>query len=237
MSIEIIEKLLTKFNWEYRINCGKTVINSPNYFEYCKNKIYTDIFQYGDKYYINKVKFIDIDNINYKIEYLEDVTKYIEFILALKKDKLTGLATRENLDNYISKLNEDSVFVLCDIDDFKKVNDTYGHVFGDKILSILGKIIRQNIRHDDFAGRYGGEEFLIIFNTSDIQAVKKRVSKMNRKFNENSMNLNLSFSAGISRYDGTKKVTDVVKEADIALYYVKNHGKNNSAIFNDDMKM
>ena len=237
MSIEIIEKLLTKFNWEYRINCGKTVINSPNYFEYCKNKINTDTFQYGDKYYINKVKFIDIDNINYKIEYLEDVTKYIEFILALKKDKLTGLATRENLDNYISKLNEDSVFVLCDIDDFKKVNDTYGHVFGDKILSILGKIIRQNIRHDDFAGRYGGEEFLIIFNTSDIQAVKKRVSKMNRKFNENSMNLNLSFSAGISRYDGTKKVTDVVKEADIALYYVKNHGKNNSAIFNDDMKM
>lgn len=118
----------------------------------------------------------------------------------------------------------------------KKVNDYYGHLVGDKVLSLLGEIIRNSIREKDFASRYGVEEFLIIFDTDNIESVKLRIDRINKEFNSNSLNLNLSFSAGISVYDGYKKITDTIKEADAALYYVKKNGKNNSAIYSKEME-
>lgn len=232
MSLENIKELLSKFGWEYCITCYDNKYYSSKYFELRKNMIYENIYKFGDNYYKSKTKFVKINDIKYKIEYLEDITKYIEFILTIKKDKITGLATREDLEDYVSKLRKTSVFALCDIDDFKKVNDNYGHQIGDQVLNMLGSIIKENIRKDDFAGRYGGEEFLIIFNTDNVEIVKKRIDKMNKEFNLKGKNLNLSFSAGISIYDENKKITEVVKEADVALYYVKRNGKNCSIVYN-----
>ena len=236
MSLENIKEFLFKFGWEYKISFNDEVIYSKDYDKLTKNKIYEDTFQFENSYYKKKIKTIVIDEVEYVIEYLEDVTKYIEFVLALKKDKITGLATREDLEDYISKLRKTSIFVLCDIDDFKKVNDNYGHPVGDQILNLLGSIIKSNIRERDFAGRYGGEEFLIIFDTDNIESVKLRIDKINNEFNNKSMNLNLSFSAGISFYDGSKKITNTIKEADVALYFVKRNGKKNSAIYSNEME-
>ena len=236
MDLQHLKQLLTSFGWEYRITYNNQVILSTKYNELTKKMIYEDVFQFENNYYKKKTKTIVIDNIEYKIEYLEDITKYIEFVLALKKDKITGLSTREDLEDYISKLRKTSIFVLCDIDDFKKVNDNYGHPVGDQVLNLLGSIVRSNIRDKDFAGRYGGEEFLIIFDTDNIESVKKRIDKINQEFNSKSMNLHLSFSAGISIYDGSKRITESIKEADVALYYVKRNGKNNSAIYNKEME-
>ena len=236
MSLENIKEFLFKFGWEYKISFNDEVIYSKDYDKLTKNKIYEDTFQFENNYYKKKIKTIVIDEVEYVIEYLEDVTKYIEFVLALKKDKITGLATREDLEDYISKLRKTSIFVLCDIDDFKKVNDNYGHPVGDQILNLLGSIIKSNIRERDFAGRYGGEEFLIIFDTDNIESVKLRIDKINNEFNNKSMNLNLSFSAGISFYDGSKKITNTIKEADVALYFVKRNGKKNSAIYSNEME-
>lgn len=236
MSLENIKEFLFKFGWEYKISFNDEVIYSKDYDKLTKNKIYEDTFQFENNYYKKKIKTIVIDEVEYVIEYLEDVTKYIEFVLVLKKDKITGLATREDLEDYISKLRKTSIFVLCDIDDFKKVNDNYGHLVGDQILNLLGSIIKSNIRERDFAGRYGGEEFLIIFDTDNIESVKLRIDKINNEFNNKSMNLNLSFSAGISFYDGSKKITKTIKEADVALYFVKRNGKKNSAIYSNEME-
>ena len=236
MSLENVKELLTKFGWEYKISFDNEILYSEEYKKLTVNKIYEDTFQFENNYYKKKTKVIVIDGIEYKIEYLEDVTKYIEFVLALKKDKITGLATREDLEDYISKLRKTSIFVLCDIDDFKKVNDNYGHPVGDQVLNLLGSIVRSNIRDKDFAGRYGGEEFLIIFDTDNIESVKKRIDKINQEFNNKSKNLNLSFSAGISIYDGSKRITETIKDADVALYYVKRNGKNNSAIYSKEME-
>ena len=236
MSLENVKELLTKFGWEYKISFDNEFVYSEEYKKLTVNKIYEDTFQFENNYYKKKTKTIVIDGIEYKIEYLEDITKYIEFVLALKKDKITGLATREDLEDYISKLRKTSIFVLCDIDDFKKVNDNYGHPVGDQVLNLLGSIVRSNIRDKDFAGRYGGEEFLIIFDTDNIESVKKRIDKINQEFNSKSKNLNLSFSAGISTYDGSKRITETIKDADVALYYVKRNGKNNSAIYSKEME-
>ena len=236
MSLETIKELLSKFGWEYCITCGDNKYYSSNYFELRKNTIYEDVYKFGDNYYKNKTKFIKIDDLEYKIEYLEDITKYIEFVLALKKDKITGLATREDLEDYVSKLRKSSIFVLCDIDDFKKVNDIYGHQVGDQVLNLLGSIFRENIREKDFAGRYGGEEFLIIFDTDNLDSVKKRIDKINKEFNLRGANLNLSFSAGISIYDGNKRITETIKEADVALYYVKRNGKNGSIAYSKELE-
>lgn len=197
--------------------------------------VYENVYKFDDNYYKNKTKFIKIDDLEYKIEYLENITKYIEFILTIKKDKITGLATRDDLEDYVSKLRKSSIFVLCDIDDFKKVNDNYGHPVGDQVLNILGNIIKENIREKDFAGRYGGEEFLIIFDTDNVEIVKKRIDKMNKEFNLRGKNLNLSFSAGISYYAENKTISETIKEADIALYYVKRNGKNGSIVYSKEL--
>ncbi len=236
MTLENLKQLLSSFGWEYKIIYDGIVILSDGYDVLTKKQIYEDTFQYKNSYYKSKEQTIVIDGVECKISYLEDVTKYIEFVLALKKDKITGLATREDLEDYIAKLRKTSIFVLCDIDDFKKVNDNYGHPVGDQVLNLLGSIIKKNIREKDFAGRYGGEEFLIIFDTDNIESVKLRVDKINHDFNSQTENLNLSFSAGISLYDGSKRITETIKEADVALYYVKRNGKNNSAIYNKEME-
>ena len=101
---------------------------------------------------------------------------------------------------------------------------------------MLGTIIKENIRKNDFAGRYGGEEFLIIFDTNNVEIVKKRIDKINKIFNLKSKNLNLSFSSGISIYDKNKTSSKTIKEIDIALYYVKRNGKNNSVIYSKELE-
>ena len=236
MSLNNVKKVLSNLGWEFKITYKDKTIQSENYLKMTRTKIGNNIFKYRNKYYENKQKNIKIKKVDSKLDYLEDVTSYFKYISVLKRDKLTGLATRQDLEEFLSKLERTSVFVLCDIDDFKNVNDSYGHKTGDQVLSMLGKIINENIGANDFAGRYGGEEFLIIFATDNTSIVKRRIDKINKMFNINSNSLNLSFSAGISIYNKDKTIHETIEEADVALYYIKKNGKNNSAIYNRKMK-
>lgn len=234
MTLEILKQLLSSFGWEYKLTYNNKVIYSDRYNELTKNMIYEDTFQYESSYYRIKKKNIVIDGMECKVSYLEDVTKYIKFIFGLKKDKITGLATREDLEDYIAKLNKISIFVLCDIDNFKNINDNYGHIVGDEILNLLGNVIKSNIRRNDFAGRYGGDEFLIIFDTNNIKCIKERIEMINNEFKLQTKEMKLTFSAGISIFDNNYYKT--IKEADMALYYAKQNGKNNAVIYNKKME-
>ena len=157
----------------------------------------------------------------------------------LKKDIVTGLATRSEIENYITTLNNDSIIVMCDIDNFKIVNDTYGHSKGDLVLKELGNIIKKNINSDksknNFAGRYGGEEFLIIFDSNDVNLIKKNIDKLNKQFNNLNIVPSLSFSAGISIFNKEKHIQKAIEEADFALYSAKKTGKNKCVIYTSDM--
>ena len=157
-------------------------------------------------------------------------------------DGLTGINNRKAFDQYLQKLVDESTvsktdfsMLLLDIDNFKKVNDTYGHQIGDRMILAVVNKCRQSIRNEDFIARYGGEEFAIILaGASHRNAVKKarlicktigstRYSLEDVKPGET---LAVTVSLGVSRYCESDTVTSVTARADKALYCAKNSGKN-----------
>lgn len=246
----IIENLIYFFkiiNVPYQISHKKKIICKNNlYDEIYKNNIKSNMYKLNNKYYKLVLKNINLQDTYYTIKYFCDVTELEKIIIELeneneklKKDIVTGLATRSEIENYITTLNNDSIIVMCDIDNFKIVNDTYGHSKGDLVLKELGNIIKKNINYDksknNFAGRYGGEEFLIIFDSNDVNLIKKNIDKLNKQFNNLNIVPSLSFSAGISIFNKEKHIQKAIEEADFALYSAKKTGKNKCVIYTSDM--
>lgn len=246
----IIENLIYFFkiiNVPYQISHKKKIICKNNlYDEIYKNNIKSNMYKLNNKYYKLVLKNINLQDTYYTIKYFCDVTELGKIIIELeneneklKKDIVTGLATRSEIENYITTLNNDSIIVMCDIDNFKIVNDTYGHSKGDLVLKELGNIIKKNINSDksknNFAGRYGGEEFLIIFDSNDVNLIKKNIDKLNKQFNNLNIVPSLSFSAGISIFNKEKHIQKAIEEADFALYSAKKTGKNKCVIYTSDM--
>ena len=128
-----------------------------------------------------------------------------------------------------SALNKMPISVLMlDIDFFKKINDTYGHLIGDKLLMHLGKLVNENLREGDFAGRYGGDEFIVVFpNTSKLKVIDM-VEKFQKELNliELGIDVNISFSGGIVANDEATGVIDLIELVDKRLYQAKNQGRN-----------
>lgn len=122
--------------------------------------------------------------------------------------------------------------LLIDLDDFKKVNDSLGHLAGDEVLKQIGKILKENVRSSDFVARYGGDEFVIILpETSEHEAyavgekLRKTVEKYDLKVNSSTVRLSLSI--GISTLGPEhRSYFDLIEEADRAMYEAKQSGKN-----------
>lgn len=156
------------------------------------------------------------------------------------RDELTGLYNRryfmESLESEIDRANRyKSELALCiiDLDHFKKINDSYGHPAGDKVLSEIGKMIESSIRETDVACRYGGEEFAIILPSTDFRDagnMSERFRKMvaEHKFEYESSHIQLTASIGIFQSKNVKDQTlgRLVEMADQALYQAKKEGRN-----------
>lgn len=149
-------------------------------------------------------------------------------------DGLTGLYNHrhiyERLDEEVQRCSRHKccfTVMILDIDHFKDVNDTYGHLVGDKILSELSLILRNNIRQSDLVGRYGGEEFLIMLaETSLIEGFD--VAEKIRKIVESTeffKKIRFTISIGIEEYSG-EKLSELLEKADNKLYIAKNSGRN-----------
>ena len=110
----------------------------------------------------------------------------------------------------------------------KRVNDTIGHKVGDQFILNFSNLLRNTIPAQDFVGRYGGDEFLIVFIDHEVEVVKQIVKKITYNFQVYFSNKNITLSCGIASYDNSiKNEIDFINKADDALYYVKNNGKNN----------
>ncbi len=136
----------------------------------------------------------------------------------------------EDLNSKIKVANRQSSplsIAIFDIDDFKKVNDTKGHVYGDQVLIDVASIISKNIRDKDFAGRYGGEEFMVIFSDTDIIKAKNISERIRKAVEDYSFidGLNITISGGVKQYQG-ENFTDLIHAADKNLYEAKKRGKN-----------
>jgi len=113
----------------------------------------------------------------------------------ISTDYLTGLYNRRHLDGYlgnrIRNLSMDQKFagIMIDIDDFKRINDKYGHIVGDRAIEAVASILRRFFHYDDFISRYAGDEFVILINIKDQEALKEKVTDLQRQvalFNEKS---------------------------------------------------
>jgi diguanylate cyclase (GGDEF)-like protein len=156
-------------------------------------------------------------------------------------DSLTGLFNRaailEHLEREVSRAVRDGEplgVILADLDDFKHVNDNYGHLCGDEILRETASRLRAAARGYDLVGRYGGEEFLILFPGWDLQVAPSRIEDLlnsirSRNFQvaEGQVHLTCSFGVATFRPDvDAPDVWEVLSRADTALYVAKNSGRN-----------
>ena len=148
-------------------------------------------------------------------------------------DELTGIYNHRTLIDQLMMLILDTDFMkhpfsiaMLDIDDFKKINDTHGHLFGDVVLHDISEILKNNIRDKDILGRYGGEEFMIIFrDTKEADAIKS-ANRIRRKIEANFFSqIQITISGGVKEYTG-EKLEELIRSADMKLFQVKNNGKN-----------
>lgn len=145
-------------------------------------------------------------------------------------DHLTKLYSRNYLDQKIHESmeeDEEGTFILIDIDDFKKVNDTYGHQVGDEILIQVAKLIDCNIRESDVGARWGGEELAIYLPRVPLQLGVSIAERLLETVSEMS-SPRITISCGVSywKHDRTDNAKALFKRADEALYLAKNSGKN-----------
>lgn len=139
------------------------------------------------------------------------------------------------IENY-KKFDLKFVLVLLDIDHFKRINDTYGHLCGDQVLVDIANILKGSIRHDDIVCRFGGEEFAIIFrNTEDIDGIMGRLKRLKDEieshetiYQNKKIRVSASFGVGILKADKGDDVSDsmIINAADSALYTAKHEGRN-----------
>lgn len=127
---------------------------------------------------------------------------------------------------------------MLDLDHFKKVNDTYGHLVGDEVLKRVAKILRDSVRASDMVARYGGEEFVLVFPETAPAAVfpvtiRIRQRIQNCRIETASEVIKVTASIGISGYDpsGSEPAEDVVRQADEALYNAKESGRNRVLLY------
>jgi len=156
-------------------------------------------------------------------------------------DSLTGLINRRGLEKRFElerirakQNNLPFSIIMVDIDHFKKVNDTFGHLVGDSLLRGISKILTNQLRRNDIAARYGGEEFLILLPETDLlgasavaEKIQKGLSTKEWKLKTSGQSMGcITVSMGISVYAMDETGKDVIKRADDALYMAKNTGRN-----------
>ena len=159
------------------------------------------------------------------------------------RDSLTGLYnhthTLQLLEDARSRARRSGTplsFAMLDIDFFKKVNDTYGHPMGDRVIKSLALFLKQRLRKTDHIGRYGGEEFAVVLPDTDAATALKVLDEIRQRFAEISypaqpMDLSCTFSCGIAElHEGVDSKT-LSKRADEALYEAKHSGRNRSAVY------
>lgn len=156
----------------------------------------------------------------------------------LNHDSLTGLLTHGALKEQFARElararrngSELSV-VMIDVDHFKKVNDTYGHATGDRVLKSLARLLRQHLRASDVVGRYGGEEFVVLLPETKSEVALRVLDRIRELFaqiqhHSDSTTFMVSFSAGIASVPTFFDADEVVEAADAALYRAKQGGRN-----------
>ena len=156
-------------------------------------------------------------------------TDQVELTYEASHDSLTGLYNRKIFDDVRTSVR-DATMLLIDIDNFKGINDTYGHEIGDQVLQKLSKILSDNFRHEDYVCRIGGDEFAVIMmhvSSSLKSLVESKIKKISASMGDTSDGLPFnSLSIGVAFADRKNATEDIYVDCDKALYAAKDAGRN-----------
>ena len=176
----------------------------------------------------------------------EELAKANESLLRMSQiDGLTGVDNRRHIEerltemfDHSARLNEPLAVVMCDVDHFKSVNDSYGHQAGDAVLRQVAEVLRDTAREIDRVGRYGGEEFLVLLPGANVQdavsfAERVRQAVADRAFAYDGGVVRRTLSAGVAAWPHpeVRHQEALVKAADDALYVAKESGRNRVVAF------
>lgn len=179
------------------------------------------------------------DNIDLQEKIDEIATLQTELREQAIRDPLTNLFNRryleETLNREMSRANREKAplcLIMLDIDHFKKLNDTYGHLAGDVLLRSLANLLLEKTRGSDIACRYGGEEFIVVMPGSPLVAARRRAEEIRQKFEKTTVMvdghaLSATVSLGVASYpQNARSCEALIRQADLALYTAKANGRN-----------
>jgi diguanylate cyclase (GGDEF)-like protein len=189
--------------------------------------------------YIDKImKFASIsfqNNIHYRKATIDSKTKLYNHSFFIRK-----------LDEEIARIKRYRTHLsvlMVDIDYFKKFNDAYGHLIGDRLLYYISKLITENTRKEDVAARFGGEEFVIMLVEANeniaflvAEKIRKIIESFKISYLEKELSVTVSIGISCASIDNIIEPNELVKHADIALYCSKKHGRNRSTLYKPDME-
>ena len=208
-----------------------------------------------------KPHFIDVPSITNKFDEIQthmtqEIQKANDIIKMLSSqikdleedshlDGLTKVFNRRALNKYLEQITKKGTLqhelhlLILDIDDFKSINDTYGHIVGDKILIFISNILRKTLRDGDKIFRYGGEEFVIILNRIQTQKCQEIAKRILHNISTNSLlykgkTVTVTMSIGSTKYINGDTPESLIERADRALYRSKAAGKNQLNMENAD---
>ncbi|MDX4064610.1 diguanylate cyclase [Aliarcobacter skirrowii] len=176
-------------------------------------------------------KTVHLSSINSK---LQSKTTQLEQLAST--DNLTSLYNRakfeQKLKHEISRAtryeNQEFSIILFDVDNFKIINDTYGHLAGDMVLKKIADLVKNTIRSTDFACRWGGEEFFIIYPSTNLKQAFEASEKLRILINKLEFDdiKNISCSFGVTKFNKSDSMQSILARADKAMYKAKNNGRN-----------
>jgi len=188
--------------------------------------------------YINQINFLNtfINNFLSLYFYLSKQVEHKKKLRIISEtDSLTGIANRrafmEKIEEAVKisqNFNYPLSVILFDIDNFKKVNDTYGHDVGDEVLKEITKIVSNQLRKTDFFARWGGEEFMIILENTELEDAVQLAERLRKtieayKFKKVGY---ITVSFGVTEFKSNEDIDSLLKRLDELLYKAKKKGKN-----------
>ncbi len=234
-------------------NNGEIIIESADEFQsrkefefFCKDNLIGKVYFYSTKNIEwNKLKFMPTAKSELDL-YLRLKFLYVKTCYLSITDELTKLYTRRHLDSVLNQEFERAKrygtiisVAMADIDNFKYINDTYGHQAGDYILKEVSKIFTDTLRKTDFVYRYGGEEICILMPETSLPNVVMPLERIrknikNKVFLFNGHQIKVTISIGATTYSKDMRVpSDLIEKSDVALYKAKKSGKNKVIIENE----
>lgn len=248
LSFSILPIFVTNFNpsvptnnienqTEIRANNSTTPVITTNFLDWIKSNLAIVITVVSIFFTLLVILLLYIIKVNKDRKHMNE--KLFELN---KRDQLTGLFNKVEFEKQAEKRIVDKIpfcISVIDIDNFKSINDTYGHLAGDGIIKSVASILQSYENEKLSAYRFGGDEFVLVFESSSAEEIKMKINTISREiYNKASISQStnkVTSSIGVSCYpkDGNN-LKEIVYKADLSLYYVKDSGKNNIEFFSSE---